>query len=724
MVKRKFSSETVAVSRRILLTGAAASTSAFILAACGGAVDEGPVPTVTRVPAEGAPPTQPPREEPAATPGGETTPGAGEEPASTPADTGGEAGGETGATEVGPLYAIDIGWRLGDLSTLSGDEIVLTVSPGTTFEMISEGAADHDFVVDELGVDVPVAPGETVEVTIPEDAALGEYRFYCSVPGHAAAGMVGTLVVEEGGAAAPAEEEEPAEEPAEEEAAAPAGAAEVGPLIAIDIGWQLGDLSTLSGDEITLNVSPGTTFDMISEGAAEHDFVVDELGVNVPVAPGETVQVTIPEDAALGEYQFYCSVPGHAAAGMVGTLVVEEGGAAAPAGDEEAAEEPAEEETADESAATPAAAAEVGPLIAIDIGWVLGDLNTLNGDAITLTVTPGTTFDMISEGAAEHDFVVDELGIEVPVAPGETTQVTIPDDAAPGEYKFYCSVPGHEAAGMYGTLLVQEGGAAAEEPAAEEDEAASEEPADDAPAAASGDAAEVGPLIAIDIGWVLGDLNTLNGDQITLTVAPGTTFDMVSEGAAEHDFVVDELDVKVPVAPGETVQVTIPEGAAPGEYKFYCSIAGHEAAGMVGTLVVEEGGGPSEAPADEEGESDDAVAAATPAATPADSADADGDTEVGPLIAIDIGWVLGDLNTLNGDAVVLTVSPGTTFEMISEGAAEHDFVVDELGIEVPVAPGETTEVTIPEDAAPGEYEFYCSIPGHAAAGMVGTLVVE
>ena len=77
------------------------------------------------------------------------------------------------------------------------------------------------------------------------------------------------------------------------------------------------------------------------------------------------------------------------------------------------------------------------------------------------------------------------------------------------------------------------------------------------------------------------------------------------------------------------------------------------------------------------------------------------ETTVGPLVAIDIGWKLGDLNTLNGDAITLTVSPGTTFEMTSEGAAEHDFVVDELGVNVPVGPGETVEVTIPADAAPG-----------------------
>ena len=33
-------------------------------------------------------------------------------------------------------------------------------------------------------------------------------------------------------------------------------------------------------------------------------------------------------------------------------------------------------------------------------------------------------------------------------------------------------------------------------------------------------------------------------------------------------------------------------------------------------------------------------------------------------------------------------------------------------------------VTIPADAEPGEYQFYCSVPGHAQAGMVGTLVIQ
>jgi uncharacterized cupredoxin-like copper-binding protein len=331
MVKRSLLSSSPAVTRRIFLTGAVASTSALVLAACGGTGEAGPVPTVTRVPAEGAPPTPTPAPSPGATPeGGAATPGAtpGASPAASPETAASPAAGGGQGTTVGPLIAVDIGWELGDQATLAGDAITLTVAPGTTFEMISEGAAEHDFTVDALGVHVPVAPGETVEVTIPEDAAPGEYEFYCSVPGHAAAGMVGTLLVQEGGAApAAGGGEEPADEataaPETSPAAAEAGGETVGPLIAIDIGWELGDQSTTAGDAITLTVAPGTTFEMVSEGAAEHDFTVDAQSVHVPVAPGETVEVTIPDDAAAGEYEFYCSVPGHAAAGMVGTLVVQ-----------------------------------------------------------------------------------------------------------------------------------------------------------------------------------------------------------------------------------------------------------------------------------------------------------------------------------------------------------------------------------------------------------------
>lgn len=58
------------------------------------------------------------------------------------------------------------------------------------------------------------------------------------------------------------------------------------------------------------------------------------------------------------------------------------------------------------------------------------------------------------------------------------------------------------------------------------------------------------------------------------------------------------------------------------------------------------------------------------------------------------------------------------------GAAEHDFVIEELGdLEVVFAnPGETSTGTV--DLEPGTCTFYCSIPGHRDAGMEGTLEVQ
>lgn len=55
-------------------------------------------------------------------------------------------------------------------------------------------------------------------------------------------------------------------------------------------------------------------------GVALHNFTIDTLHISVDVVPGETKQVTL--NAPVGTYEYYCDVPGHKAAGMVGTLTV------------------------------------------------------------------------------------------------------------------------------------------------------------------------------------------------------------------------------------------------------------------------------------------------------------------------------------------------------------------------------------------------------------------
>ena len=72
----------------------------------------------------------------------------------------------------------------------------------------------------------------------------------------------------------------------------------------------------------------------------------------------------------------------------------------------------------------------------------------------------------------------------------------------------------------------------------------------------------------------------------------------------------------------------------------------------------------------------------------------------------------------------ITAKPGDTIQVNNIGVLAHDFTVDELGIEDPLEGGAQTTVTIPADAAPGEYTFYCSVPGHRQQGMEGKLIIE
>ena len=73
----------------------------------------------------------------------------------------------------------------------------------------------------------------------------------------------------------------------------------------------------------------------------------------------------------------------------------------------------------------------------------------------------------------------------------------------------------------------------------------------------------------------------------------------------------------------------------------------------------------------------------------------------------------------------IAVSSGLPFNLtlVNQGAVPHDLVVAELDLYVEAKPGHSSTVGI---APPnlGRYSIVCTYPGHAAAGMRGTLVVE
>ena len=72
--------------------------------------------------------------------------------------------------------------------------------------------------------------------------------------------------------------------------------------------------------QVTIPASTDVRVMLPNKGAAPHSFVVDPLGINVQLQPGETKETTI--NAPAGTYEYYCDVPGHKPAGMVGTLTV------------------------------------------------------------------------------------------------------------------------------------------------------------------------------------------------------------------------------------------------------------------------------------------------------------------------------------------------------------------------------------------------------------------
>ena len=67
------------------------------------------------------------------------------------------------------------------------------------------------------------------------------------------------------------------------------------------------------------------------------------------------------------------------------------------------------------------------------------------GEPVNLTVT--------NTGQVFHDLTIDELDLQIDVDSGQTATAGLEIDE-PGDYVYYCSVPGHASAGMQGTLTV------------------------------------------------------------------------------------------------------------------------------------------------------------------------------------------------------------------------------------------------------------------------------
>jgi plastocyanin len=84
-------------------------------------------------------------------------------------------------------------------------------------------------------------------------------------------------------------------------------------------------------------------------------------------------------------------------------------------------------------------------------------------------------------------------------------------------------------------------------------------------------------VAAISFEFVPDEITVAAGEEIAI---------VLSSDDVLHDFTIDDVDVHVAAGRGETAEGGL-RIDQPGEYTYYCTVVGHRAAGMEGTLVVE-----------------------------------------------------------------------------------------------------------------------------------------
>jgi uncharacterized cupredoxin-like copper-binding protein len=94
---------------------------------------------------------------------------------------------------------------------------------------------------------------------------------------------------------------------------------------------------------------------------------------------------------------------------------------------------------------------------------------------------------------------------------------------------------------------------------------------------------------------------------------------------------------------------------------------------------------------------------------------AEAPTTTGLVTAETMAFAGTNLEMKNGEVLGLFVT--------NKDDIGHSFDVDSLGIHVELPANSTSAVAI-KATGPGDLQFYCSVPGHKSAGMVGTVTVQ
>jgi len=270
----------------------------------------------------------------------------------------------------------------------------------------------------------------------------------------------------------------------------------------------------------------------------------------------------------------------------------------------------------------------------------------------------------------------------------------------------------------------------------------------------------VGGDPAMSFVGVGGDINGVTNPQLTASVGDVVQLTVINGSAVLHDLAIDEFNVSTGEMTEEGQEVVLTfEVSAPGEFTYYCSIPGHQLAGMEGKLLVV-----GEVVVGEEDALDDSVAASggdgyalsagpaaedavsiirNPADLPAPLEPREATTVQVELETIEVTGQLADGTTYNyftfGGKVpgpMIRIREGDTveFTLKNEDGSVFPHSIDLHAVTGPgggavytqTNPGEETGFTF-KALQPGLFVYHCataSIPHHISNGMYGMILVE
>jgi plastocyanin len=212
------------------------------------------------------------------------------------------AQGEPGESGL-PLIVIDA------LSGFQWSNDDFLAAPGQSLVVTNRDVLRHTFTIDEWDIDQSLPTLVPFEFMVPEDADLGStVTFYSAVADDREQGLEGVIHIV-----------------SEDEVLADTNRSlTVATTLQNRLQIEIGDNFTFTPS--SLDAEPGAFIEVRNTGLVEHHFVVDEWNVNETIPSGDVALVQVPEDARVGNaFTFYCSVPGHEAQGMSGTLTIVSG---------------------------------------------------------------------------------------------------------------------------------------------------------------------------------------------------------------------------------------------------------------------------------------------------------------------------------------------------------------------------------------------------------------